>query len=915
MIKKYAFVLAIVVLGMALAASYSIAASVTTLNEIRTGQHETFTRLVLDSEGARPVKIGPASAESVSILYETLELGPEPSVMFRRLAGAAAQVIHRRLPEGSVITVRFRQPHTAVKSFTMGGQTGTESTYRLVMDLYPPGSAATGPGALIPSVTTVKTPPPVAEVKPAVPDSNEIAEISAPSPEPGESSAEQDLLTAEESETESEAGETSATEAFLGRLSGELSVIGRLRNDDAKDSLYTQYRDPKAVSGGFDAKYKNEDRYYLKADGRNLSQDDVNLNFRGNRYGKIKGGITYDEIPHRFAFGVKTLYSGVGSDNLTLDDGLQSNLQALAGNSAAQAQLLENEFAKAAVGDPKIERKRLSGDLELLALDPFSLRTEFKHEQQEGTRPFLGSFGLGNALEIFEPIDNETWSVKLIAELAQKSYLLNATYYYQNFHNNEDTLTFDNPFRVDDAVGEPTAGRIDLAPDNHYQNLSLAGSYANLPLNSRISANAAWGWMRQDDELPPFTTNTALVAPIDYMDPANLPVGEADVKVDTALYNATLTARPFEFMHVKSNFRHYDYHNKTDKIEFPNGYVSTDAFAEIPQLGVPISTRPSSYRKTKADVNLGFDVWAKTRLNLDYAYILTKRDNREVDKQTDNVLGGSVDTNPFQWADFRASYQRTDTDIDGYDYNVYLESGQDLQQLPGLRKYLQADVVRNRYQLMTNVYSMEPLVLSGSFTFGKDDFQHSSYGLTDTDYYSFSIDGDYSLTGRLSLNAFYIYEDYKNHQKAQGEFDEDGDGIATVTDWQAKGEDRVDTFGGGLTYGVIPERLDFNLTYSYSRVNGKIGFKIPDGSVPDFDSVDNSTLQTLDTSLKYNIWGGYFVTLGYVWQKFDYDDYDKDGFTYVPTDAAGNFNGALLADSLWQDYDAHILYLKFSYRF
>ncbi len=879
-------------LSVVLLSSYGLAESVTKLNDIRTGQHKGYTRLVLDAEGARPLTIGPATAENVTIVYEQLELTPEMSALFRNMNGGTASVGHHRQAGRSVITITFKRPNTAVKSFYIGGPTAAKDAYRLVMDLYPAGSAAAGPGTLMP----------VSSAKAAMP---------APAPLKTATPSEETRDTATDNEEE----ETSATKRFLSNLSGELSIIGRLRNDDAKNSWYTQYQDPNAVSGDFDLKYEEQDRYYFKADGNNLGQDDVNLNFRGGRYGKIKGSITYDEIPHRFAFDSKTLYSGVGSDVLTLDDGLQSNLQALAGDPAAQADVLKNEFGKAANGNPEIKRKKLSGDFELVALDPFTLRTEFSREEQNGTRPFFGSFGLSNALEIFEPIDNETWSLKLIAEYAKKSYLLNATYYYQHFKNNEDTLTFDNPFRVADAVGEPATGRIDLAPDNNYQNISVSGSYMDLPFSTRISANAAWGWMRQDDDLPPFTTNTALTSPIDYSNRSSLPAGEADVKVNTSLYNLTLQARPMSFMRVKGNLRHYDYDNKTDKVEFPDGYVSTDAFPETPQLGVPISTLPTSYKKTKADVNLGFDVWTKTRLNLDYTYNLTKRDNREVDKQTDNIFGGSIDTNPFQWGDLRASYHRTDTDIDDYDFDVYLDSGQDLQQLPGLRKYSQADVVRDRYQFMANVYPIEPLAFSGSFTYGQDDFHDSPFGLTDTDYYSFSIDGDYTLTDRLSLNAFYVYEKYKNKQKAQGEFDEDGDGIATVTDWRADGEDRVDTFGGGITYAVIPDRLDFNLSYSYSKVDGKIEFSIPDGSVPDFDTVDDTTLHTLNAKLKYNIWGGYFVTLGYVWQKFDYNDYNKEGFTNVPTDAAGNFNGAVLADTLWQDYDVHIIYAKFTYKF
>jgi MtrB/PioB family decaheme-associated outer membrane protein len=918
--KKYTTISLAIFLGVVFLFANNLAAAVTRLNDIRTGQHKEYTRIVLDAEGARPQKIGPATPEGVTVVYEQLDLMQKPSVLFRNMIGTADISRHRQA-DRTVIVISFKHPNTIVKSFYMGGNSAAKGAYRLIMDLYPPGNAAAGPGDLVP----------VAAAKTAVP-----APISASASSPqiasqagktslSSANSSQQPKTAENQETSVEETQVSATgteqdttnseEEFLSKISGELSIIGRLRNDDAKGSLFTQYRDPQDVSGEFNVKYEQEDRYFFKADGKNLAQDDVNLNFRGARYGKIKGGITYDEIPHRFAFDAKTLYSGVGSDTLTLDNALKSNLQGLSGDSAAQADVLKNEFNKAASGDPEIKRKKLSGDLELVALDPFSIRAEFSREEQDGTRPFFGSFSMNNTMELFEPIDNETWSLKLIAEYAETAYMVNATYYYQHFTNNEDTLTFDNPFRLDDAVGGPSKGRIDLAPDNHYQNISLSGSYMDLPFNSRISANAAWGWMRQDDDLPAFTTNTALTNPIDYSDRSSLPQSEADAKVNTALYNLTLNTRPLSFMRLKGNFRHYDYDNKTDKVEFPDGYVSTDAFPETPQLGTPISTLPTSYKKTKADLTLGFDVWTKTRLNLDYTYNLTRRDNREVDKQTDNILGGSIDTNPFHWSDFKMSYHRTDTDIDDYDFEVYLEGGQDLQQLPGLRKYTQADVIRDRFQFMTNVYPTDPLAFSGSFTYGLDDFHDSPFGLTDADYFSFSLDGDYTLTDRLGLNAFYIYEKYENRQNGRGEFDEDGDGISSVTNWQAEGDDRVDTFGGGITYAVIPQRLDFNLNYSYSKVDGKIDFSIPNGSAADFNTVDESTLQTLDTKLKYNIWGGYFLTLGYTWQKFDYDDYNKEGFTFVPTDAAGNYNGAVLADTLWEDYDAHIIYTKFSYKF
>jgi len=921
MIKKCIYTLIAVFSILVLLASSGFGAPPTKLNNIRFGKHTGYTRLVLDSEGARPLEIGPASAKSLKITYDQLELASSAAAKFRGMDDAVDNISHHRAGNHSVITITFGRANTAVKTFMMQGESAG-GAYRLILDLYPPGNALTGPGSLVPmaaaatastaaAATSAAAPGPAApQSAPGVPSAGSTKQ-SATASDARVAAADRQADGSAEDNQEAEPGES-----IWNKFSGEISVIGRLRNDDAKsDSLFLQYRDVNPITGDYDIKYVEPDQYYFQTDGKNLGQDDVNLNFRGGRYGILKGSITYDELPHRFAFDAKTLYSGVGSDKLTLNNTLQTTLQGLAGDPAAQADTLKNAYGSADSGDPEIKRKKLSGDFDFVALDPFSLRAEFSREKQDGSRPFFGSFSLDNTVELFEPIDNETWAVKLIAEYAEKAYLLNTTYYYQHFTNNEDTLTFDNPFRVDDAVGGPARGQIDLAPDNHYQNLSMSGSYNELPLRSRISVSAARGWMRQDDDLPAFTTNTALVAPINYSDRANLPESQADVKVDTTLLDAKLTSRPLDFMHLNAKFRYYNYDNKTDKIDFQNGYVETDSFAETPALGDPISTLPSSYEKTKADLNLGFDVWTRTRLNLDYSFDRTDRDNREVDKQTSNVFGGSIDTSPVDWGDLKLSYKRTNTDIDNYDYNVYLKSGQDLQQLAGLRKYTQADVKIDRIQLMANVYPIDPLAFSSSFVYGKNNFDNSSYGLTEANYYSLSIDGDYTLTDQLQLNAFYIYEKYKNKQKARGDFDEEGDGITTLTDWKAEGTDDVNTFGGGLKWAVMPEKLNLKLNYSYSKVDGKIDFSVPSGTVSSFDEVGDSTFQTLDARLMYNIWRGYYVTLGYIWEKFDYEDYDKDGFTNVPTDASGNYNGAVLSDALWDDYDAQILYLKFSYVF
>ena len=102
---------------------------------------------------------------------------------------------------------------------------------------------------------------------------------------------------------------------------------------------------------------------------------------------------------------------------------------------------IDQAFNNAVSGDPEFDRKTTKLNFDWLAKDPFSFRTEFSYEKQDGSRPMFGSFGTAfTTVELFEPIDNETYQIKLIAEYAKLPFFLNATYQYSNFKNNENIV-------------------------------------------------------------------------------------------------------------------------------------------------------------------------------------------------------------------------------------------------------------------------------------------------------------------------------------------------------------------------------------------------------------------------------------------------------------------------------------------
>jgi hypothetical protein len=340
-----------------------------------------------------------------------------------------------------------------------------------------------------------------------------------------------------------------------------------------------------------------------------------------------------------------------------------------------------------------------------------------------------------------------------------------------------------------------------------------------------------------------------------------------------------------------------------------------DSFFVTPNVpgATSIVNLPTSYKNTTANLDLRFDVYKRTWLNLGYRFVGTDRINREVASQKDHIFLSALDTNPFAWLDLRASYERIDREISDYDFDVYLNSGQNLFQLPGLRKYDEADVVRNRFQLLANLYPWEPLVVSGTFIYWYDDFKNSPFGLLEDNHYMVSLDVDYGITERLNLHAFYSYEKYKNRQKARGEVPSQPGSVES--DWFSRGEELVNTIGAGITVGLIRDKLDFDLSYSYSDVDGVIDFFTPAVATAEFPIVDETKLHILKTKFIYTIGHGLSLTFGYLWERFDYEDFNTEGFTNIPVDSGGNYNGAYLMGSLWEGYNAHVVYLKTAYRF
>ena len=742
------------------------------------------------------------------------------------------------------------------------------------------------------------------------------------------------------------------------KVAGELEAGGIIGSGQEDSAKFDEYSD--RSNGAFGNLELNcadiSTDEYVNLGSWNIARDDQKSEITGGKYGEYRIGITYDQIPHRFYNGGQTLYGGNDGQYLELPDSLQSSLQDSASMTEA-ADRLSASLTAGSIYDLRTMRKKGKAGILYQGFDPFTVRLEVSNEIRNGNQRIMESFGFGNVQELVESVDYETTDLKLSAEYAAEGLVFNTSYFLSAFNNGAGSLMWDNPFRLTDSTSPaaytnpsfnpapgvfsnlgPSKGLMDLAPDNIYHGPSIMGSISDLPMDSRLTMNGAWGFMSQDDDLLPYTTNTAIIGvaedggEFDASDPNSLPVSSIDNSVMTQLYNVVWSGRPINWMDFKARYRYYGYDNNTDEEEFP-GYVRFDAVWEE----IPWSTQLSGYSRQTAGADLGLKVMDDTRVGLEYSWEGTHRDNREVENQADNMLGASVDQKPADWINVRTSYEKSFRDVGSYNFAEPFGEEPMPPQIPWLRKYDEADRETDRVNFLANMNPIENLAFTGNFIYGQSDYDESLFGLLDDRFYMLSGDVDWTAADWAQFTAFYSYEQHDARQKDR-QWNPGGLGDPYITEpdydsysnWDASSEDRVHTVGGGVTFTLCPKTLYFDVNYAYTNASGDVTFYsalgAPDemGAATDANTflptpwtmVDQTILQRVNPKVRYRLDKNWNLTVGYLWEKFKFNDFTGSGYMAVPTNAAGEYNGAMLSGTWpFEDYEVSLAYAGVKYKF
>lgn len=671
-------------------------------------------------------------------------------------------------------------------------------------------------------------------------------------------------------------------------------------NVDTGSSKFEEYRDVTRGLAGPDFRVFHEtERSSFLATAENLAQDDRRLTFSADTpIAELL--VFYDAIPHRLGNNARSILTPVSNQAWGLSDLAQLSLQTqLEAQFAANRNAINYAFLRRLV-EPLVNtpyvfdlgytRERAGLALEILPTGPVDTRLTFTQEIREGNRNAGTSFGFGNVVETAEPIDFVTRDFGVQLEHAFARGLVRGGLRVNQFINEIQTYTFDNPFRAIDStdanayqapgtgsVNGPSVGRMALSPDSTHA-VANVGVIYKLPLSSRLTADVSYGVLESNATLLPYTTNTAIATPA-------LPQSEFDGEIATTSFSVQFTSRPFANGRINARYRMYDVDNQTDRVHFP-GYVRFDGT----WLGTPRRSVPYGWSTTTAEITGQYDLGRITTLEAGFRHNTMERTFRETRETSENMFRIGADFRPLTWLVARTSYEFGSRDFDEYEQaRAESESFEELEEvnLPGLRRYDQARRDSHRVVAMVQATPFEgPVTVSANFARSYDDYaDDAEFGLLHWRTQAVNVEADYTPSARWSVFAFAGAEVWGGFQRSR----QSGATFSTnpADNWEAYNTDKAKTVGAGANFNIIPERLDVRVSAQLQTVNGRAQLESPPGGAPDlaFDvpRVDDTRFLQTTARLTYRFSEAWDVTLG-AWLE-DYqirDDPTSGSQMYMP---------------------------------
>jgi MtrB/PioB family decaheme-associated outer membrane protein len=440
------------------------------------------------------------------------------------------------------------------------------------------------------------------------------------------------------------------------------------------------------------------------------------------------------------------------------------------------------------------------------------LRFRVLNTRKEGTQQWGAPFGFSNPIELPGPVDHRSTDIGAALEWANGRTMLTVGWDGSFFNNHVPALVWDNPYRATDFT-YPTAysggdgssqGRMALWPDSSTNTFSATATW-RVNRTSRVYGNLALSRWSQNEQLLPFTINTAIPTI-----PLPRQTAEAGAFVTAALVG--YTTRPTNRLWLNLRYKLYDFDNDTDFFPVEN-YVRMDGNA-YSFAGFGDGNHIFEYRRQYFDADTSYNILPFTALRLGYSMERDARDFRQFERTTDNMVKVALDTTGWRFGSARVQYDYAKRTGDGLDEEVF---DAEEEGIASARQFDISDRNRNRLSFLTWITPTDLFTINAQVGLFRDERPDSGFGLVEStgDFYSIGV--DVTPVDRVAFGVTWGRDTYSSFQRSRQANPGDQQ-FDPRRDWTADVEDTVDSL-----------YINLDLLRILPRTDIRWGFDIMDG--------------------------------------------------------------------------------------
>ena len=646
--------------------------------------------------------------------------------------------------------------------------------------------------------------------------------------------------------------------------------VGWVSDDSLKFGDYRGLEDEGAfLALDGDVHWRAAGGRFLDVYGENVGLDSRKISMRGGQRGRYRLTLGYQEIPKYRGFGAETPFVGVGSGELNLPADWQS-APTTSGFTSLAGSLGPTELS--------ITRKTTDAGLRWKIHPQWTWEINIEHQKKEGTRPFGGGVFTLVTSQFPAPVDFSTGRLDMALSYAGARGNLRFGFDASEFDNHIQSLTWQNPF---DSFDGTEVLRASLEPDNSFYQASLSGAMTLSP-SIRISGEAAWGHMSQDDPLLPWSINPEF---------SELPLprltADTDIDVGTLILAGKLTARLARNLDLTASLKRDDRDNDTPvDIWVP---VVTDFIqrGERPN-------RPYSFERDRASLQLRYRPNASVRVQAGMEVEDIERSLQSVMETDETTVFAEASLSPGSQIEIRARLQSSDRDAGPFREVDTLG----LAEHPLMRKFHLADRDRDRMKVDVDWYPLPRLTLSLTWSDSEDDYEESVLGLKSSEVRNAGLDVSWAAGDDWSLFA-WISRDEMDSSLSGAE------DIAAVP-WNTHTEDEFLTAGLGANVQVSG-RLSLRVDFVSSESEGDILTTDVEGG--GYFPTLRTDLRNLRLQVEYRTGPRWAWNFYVEHEKYDSSDWAIDGF------GPDSIPDVLTFGAESPDYSVTVLRLQGVYRF